>query len=78
VSGFSDVWARIGHDPELGLERRAVHTTAPASARRRRQTVALRLLEAGREQDVVHRDYADSLLPRQIAEPDPLGAGGDD
>ena len=40
--------------------------------------VAYALLEAGREQDVVHRDHADSLLPRQIAEPDPLGAGGDD
>jgi hypothetical protein len=24
------------------------------------------------------RDYADSLLPRQIAEPDSFGAGGDD
>ena len=36
------------------------------------------LLKAGREQDVMDRDYADSLLPRQIAEPNPLGAGGDD
>jgi hypothetical protein len=36
------------------------------------------LREAGLEQDVVHLDYVDFVLPRQIAEPDSLGAGGDD
>jgi len=35
------------------------------------------LREAGLEQDVVHWDYVDPVLPRQIAEPDSLGAGGD-
>jgi hypothetical protein len=39
--------------------------------------VAVCLLETGREQDVVHRDHADSRMPRQIAESGPLGASGD-
>jgi hypothetical protein len=37
-----------------------------------------KLLETGLEEDVVHWDYADSCLPRQVAEPDSLGAGRDD